>query len=214
MTSVACKALHRFVNRLGRVPHRPDLFNPYRGPGGPARRANLARYLALMSEQAPRFLLVGEAVGYRGGRMSGVPFVSEALLLQEQTDVPVLGRACGYVRAERAGPLWREATATIVWEVLGTGDTLPVLWNALPFHPHQPGQRLSNRTPRVAELQLGQEFLPPLLALFPIKTIIAVGRRAETALAGLGLTYRPVRHPSHGGKEAFRAGLEEILATD
>ena len=214
MIAASSKDLDRFVASLARVRHRPDLYNPYRGPGGPARRANLVRYFSLMAARSPRYLLVGEAVGYRGGRMSGVPFTSETLLFEGLLDVPVLGTNCGYERATRPGPLWREATATIVWEALRESGTLPILWNALPFHPHRPAQRLSNRTPRAAELQLGSQFLPPLLALFPIKTIIAVGRRAETALAGLGLAYQPLRHPSHGGKEAFRAGLEEIFATD
>ena len=48
-------------------------------PGGAAvRRANLRHYL---DERAgARLLLVGEAIGYRGGRFSGMAFTSERLL--------------------------------------------------------------------------------------------------------------------------------------
>jgi len=89
--------------------------NFYRdGAGAARRRARLAAYLETRAD-AP-LLLVGEAPGYRGARVSGIPFTSERQLTG-------------------AGPA--EATATIVHRVLeelGVAEQV-LLWNVVPTHP-------------------------------------------------------------------------------
>jgi uracil-DNA glycosylase len=153
-----------------------DTFNFYReGAGAPSRRERLLAYLR-DREEAP-LLLVGEAAGYRGARVSGIPFTSERQL-------------------SGAGPA--EATATIVHRVLaelGLEDSV-LLWNVVPTHP---GTERSNRAPTRPEVTAG---LPFALELARGRRVIAVGRCAEAAL---GAQY--VRHPSHGGAADFRAGL-------
>ena len=75
------------------------------------RRENLRRSLERFS-QPPRWLAVGEAPGWRGGRFSGAPFTSEALLLS--------GRL-GYLGTPQPAGLNRpyaEASATIFWQSL------------------------------------------------------------------------------------------------
>lgn len=158
-------------------------FNFYRdGDGANVRRARLAAYLEARSE-AP-ILLVGEAAGYRGARLSGIPFTSERHLS---------GR----------GPA--EASATIVHRVLAELglEELVVLWNLVPTHPYMPGRPASNRRPGRAEIRAGRPFVAELAA---DRRVVAVGRLAEQEL---GAPY--VRHPSHGGAVAFRAGLLEML---
>jgi uracil-DNA glycosylase len=127
-----------------------------------------------------RYLLVGEAAGYRGARLSGLPFTS--------------GR-------QVSGTGQAEATATIVQrtlEELGlTGDVL--LWNIVPTHPHRPGEPRSNRRPTSDEVGVSMPFLD---ALRTGRQPIAVGRLAHSVLGG-----RYVRHPSHGGSTDFRTGL-------
>jgi uracil-DNA glycosylase len=148
-------------------------FNQYRRSG--LRRERLERYLALRWD-AP-LLLVGEAAGYRGARVSGIPFTSERQLTG-------------------TGPA--EATATIVHDVLrelGLEDEV-LLWNVVPTHPGTPS---SNRRPTRAEIEAG---LPFLRLLAQGRRAVAVGRVAHGVLGG---PY--VRHPSHGGASAFRAGL-------
>ena len=139
------------------------------------RRARLAAYLESRAD-AP-LLLVGEAPGYRGARISGIPFTSERQLTG-------------------SGPA--EATATIVHRVLAelglAGQVL--LWNVVPTHP---GSATSNRPPTAAEVAAG---LPFAQALAEGRRIVAVGR---IAAAALGAEY--VRHPSHGGLAEFREGL-------
>jgi uracil-DNA glycosylase len=156
--------------------HIGETFNFYRdGKGAALRRRRLRDYLAAHEDAA--LLLVGEAAGYRGARVSGLPFTSERQLTG-------------------TGPA--EATATIVQRVLeelGLRDWV-LLWNVVPTHP---GTERSNRRPSRAEVEAG---LPFVQLLARGRDVIAVGRLAEAAL---GAPY--VRHPSHGGADAFRRQL-------
>ena len=179
-----------------------DLANPYREAG---RRANLSRYLHQMSLLKPSVLLVGEAAGYRGCARTGVPFTSEAILASE----PFFQIGSPPLEAANPRPI-REATATIVWSTLRKLPRLPLLWNACPFHPHRTGCPESNRPPRQAELTAGEPFLHWIISTFEPVVIAGVGRQAEKTLQRLALPHTPLRHPSHGGKAAFAAGLHQI----
>ncbi|TMM27319.1 MAG: hypothetical protein E6F94_03555 [Actinobacteria bacterium] len=152
-------------------------FNFYReGPRAGLLRRRLGDYLA--AHEHARFLLVGEAPGYRGARVSGVPFTSERQLTG-------------------TGPA--EATATIVRASLEEleleQETL--CWNAVPTHP---GTETANRRPTRVEVDAGRRFLEQLARG---RCVIAVGRVAHAAT---GAAY--VRHPSHGGAAAFRSGFD------
>jgi uracil-DNA glycosylase len=153
-----------------------DTFNQYR-----ASRLLRGRLQAYLEDRhdAP-LVLVGEAAGYRGARVSGIPFTSERQLTG-------------------AGPA--EATATIVRRVLAEleleEETL--CWNVVPTHPHLPGRPDTNRHPTRAEIDASAAFLRELARG---RRVLAVGRVAQ---AVLGAPY--VRHPSHGGATDFKRGL-------
>jgi uracil-DNA glycosylase len=144
------------------------------------RRGRLAAYL--VEKAAAPIILVAEAPGYRGTRVSGIPLTSERQL----TGV---------------GPA--EATATIVHRVLAelglTDDVL--LWNLVPTHP---GTSASNRPPTREEIDAGEPFLAELGRG---RRVIPVGRLAHARLGG-----RYVRHPSRGGASEFRRGLADALS--
>jgi uracil-DNA glycosylase len=157
-----------------------ETFNQYaEGPRAPLLRARLVRYLDERADAA--VVLVGEAAGYRGARVSGLPFTSERQLTG-------------------SGPA--EATATIVHRVLAelALEDHVLLWNVVPTHP---GTSSSNRRPTSGEVRAGRRFVD-LLARG--RTVVAVGRVAESACGGLA-----VRHPSRGGARQFRVGLVELL---
>jgi uracil-DNA glycosylase len=154
--------------------------NFYReGKGAALRRARLAAYLE--TRRGAPLLLVGEAPGYRGARISGIPFTSERQLTG-------------------AGPA--EATATIVHRVLAELDLaeLVLLWNVVPTHP---GTVSSNRAPTRAEVAAGRVFADELAVG---RRVVAVGRIAHGAFGG---TY--VRHPSHGGAVEFARALRGLM---
>ena len=151
-------------------------FNQYaQGERASLLRRRLVGYLD--GRAGAPFLLVGEAPGYRGARVSGIPFTSER-------------QVTGH------GPA--EATATIVHRVLSELELENdvVLWNVVPTHP---GTATSNRRPLRSEIDAGRPFLRELSRS---RRVVAVGRVAHAELGG-----RYVRHPSHGGAEEFRIGL-------
>lgn len=156
-------------------------FNQYaNGPRAALLRGRLTGYLE--ARRTATIVLVGEAPGYRGARVSGIPFTSERQLAGD-------------------GPA--EATATIVHRVLdelGLADDV-LLWNVVPTHP---GTATWNRRPTRGEVEGGRSFA---LRLGEGRLLLAVGRVAAEALGGPYL-----RHPSHGGATAFRRGLATATA--
>ena len=154
-------------------------FNQYEA--SELRQKRLVKFLDGRADA--KLVLVGEAAGYRGARVSGIPFPSERQLTG-------------------SGPA--EATATIVHGVLaklGVEDEV-LLWNVVPTHP---GSETSNRRPTREEVEAASAFLDELIRG---RVAIAIGRLAA---ATLDAPY--VRHPSHGGAAAFEEGLRRAFAT-
>jgi uracil-DNA glycosylase len=177
--------------------------------GNAIRRRNLRLYLEEIERIGPRMLLVGEAVSYRGGRLSGIAFVSEAVMLGGIESL-ILGADRGYRKATDGPKLSTEASATMVWETIRVIEPLPMLWNAFPFHPFRPGNHDSNRAPTPVELEIGGRFIEWLLRLFAFDTVVAIGNHASASLTRLGITHEKVRHPSQGGKQKFVAGMARL----
>lgn len=202
--------IRRFGKALQTAKTGQNVTNFYAAGRTNARRHNLQCYLQQLRALKPHFMLVGEAPGYNGCKRTGVPFSSEALIAEGVLEGKLFTEKGGY-RIARA-PFMREQSAAIVWEVLQRHRTAALCWNAFCFHPHKPGEPDSNRKPSIKEIASAAPFLRDLLALFPsITTIVAVGNSAETALQRLGMAHVKVRHPAHGGKPKFTAGLEAIL---
>jgi len=207
-----------FAQRLSRVELSDRAFNQYAPSAGAAgrasriRRSNLELYLAEMSARKPGLLLIGEAPSHRGARLTGIPFLSESLLLSGVEGCGMFGASRGYRKSDETEKPSTEASATIVWATIREIRPIPLLWNAFPFHPFERGNEKSNRMPTTAELQTGEMFVEMLIEMFRIHSVVAIGRRAEASLRNLGLDHETVRHPSQGGKPLFVKGLNEILA--
>ena len=180
--------------------------------GNAIRRRNLRLYLTELAALEPRMLLIGEAVSYRGGRLTGIAFVSETVMLGgvETSSGRILGADRGYRKATAGPKLSTEASATMVWGTIAGIRPLPLLWNAFPFHPFHPGEPDSNRVPSAAELLLGEKFIGRLLRLFPIEQIVAIGNQASLSLTRMDIAHEKVRHPSQGGKNLFVAGMARL----
>jgi uracil-DNA glycosylase len=179
------------------------------------RRRNLRLYLEQLDAIAPSMLLIGEAPSYRGGRLTGIPFVSESVMLGgvETRSGRILGAEQGFRKATAGPRLSTEASATMVWETIADIEPLPLLWNAFPFHPFEAGNPDSNRAPSAAELLLGQRFIERLLSLFPFRAVIAIGNHASLSLTRMNVAHVKVRHPSQGGKNKFVEGMRQCASS-
>jgi len=202
-----------FVDRLSLVPSGPGRNNFFDAavPRNAQRRHNLELYLQEMLGRAPKVLLLGEAPGFRGMRITGVPFTNRNMFEGPANSFGLFGPGKGYTVPAEAADVASEPTATVMWEVLAELDFLPLLWSACPWHTHVVGRPQSNRTPTVAEAGLGTPFWQALAELFGIETVVAVGNVAHRSLLGAGVDAPKVRHPSHGGRSGFKRGLEELL---
>jgi uracil-DNA glycosylase len=205
----------RFIDDLSRVELPLRACNQFASTAGDAiRRRNLRLYLEELDAIGPRLLLVGEAVSHRGGRLTGIPFVSESVMLSGvalANGTHVLGADRGYRKADLSTRVSTEASATMVWGTIRNIEPLPLLWNAFPFHPFIAGNPYSNRTPTPAELKIGARFLARLIRLFDIERVAAIGNQASFTLTRLGVPHEKVRHPSQGGKSLFVAGMARYL---
>jgi hypothetical protein len=193
----------------------PAVVNPYREAfpelDGPAaargRRQNLEAYLDRVG--APRLILVGEALGFRGGRFSGIAFTSERQLLgPEGRRLPWAGAP---FRATSRNPaLWLEPSGSVVWDALGGEARGALLWNSFPWHPYGARGPLSNRTPERSLVAANLHVLERLLAETAGARVLAVGRTAQGALAEIGVEAPALRHPAHGGAAIFRSQLHNL----
>ncbi len=202
---VSVARLKRFTRHLQDESFEAGVTNFYSAKRTNLQRANLERYLMFMSEQHSDTLLVGEAPGYNGCRLTGVPFSSEHIIREGVCDGKVFGIHNGYKASTKR--VKKEQSASAMWSVLEGLDTLPLLWNAFPFHPYNEGNIDSNRKPNAKELAIGRYYLKELIEMFQIKDVIAVGNVADTVLIKMGIEHTKVRHPSYGGKVLFKQQL-------
>ncbi|MBT1546767.1 uracil-DNA glycosylase [Curtobacterium aurantiacum] len=192
-----------FWAALDAVPVEPDAEALYDvgSAEGRLRRENLARYLAAVGPRAD-MLLVAEAPGWRGMTNTGIPFTSMRELGSESLVPP-----------EPTAP-W-EASSRVVHAALeGWRGAIPVAWAIFPHHPFVAPDRLTNRTPRPAEVRSGAPVALALLdALGGVDRVrvVAVGRKAQGALALAGIEAVAVRHPAQGGAKQF---TEQLRALD
>ena len=195
----------------------PGVANPYRdevpeldGRGAAGRRRrNLEAYLERVGRV--RCLLVGEALGFRGGRFSGIAFTSERQLAGDDGRRLPWASVPPFAATSRNPALWLEPSGSIVWGALGGDPNGVLLWNAFPWHPYAPRSPLSNRCPERSLWQANLHVLEELLAELGAVRVLAVGRTAQAALAELGVEAPGLRHPAHGGAAVFREQLRAEL---
>ncbi|MGE3798815.1 MAG: uracil-DNA glycosylase [Thermomicrobiales bacterium] len=205
----------RFVEELGAIQAGPNTFNPWNTEtaAGAVCRHNLSLYLHTLFQRDVRIMLLGEAPGYQGCRLTGISFTSEALLVAGVPTLDILGESGGYRRVPSDFRLSKEPSATIVWSTLAEFGVLPVLWPAFPFHPHRPGDPRSNRPPTSAEVRFGLPIWRRLALVMNISTFVAVGNVGHASLAAGGIDAPKLRHPSHGGKPQFVQGIRALVET-
>ena len=170
---------------------------------GRLRRENLTRYLSLVGDGADT-LLVAEAPGWRGMTNTGVPFTSMRELGPE------------YLVPPAPTAPWEASSRVVQAALADWRGPLPLAGAFFPHHPFAGADRLTNRTPRPAEVRDGAPVALELLSALGADRggagavrVVAVGRKAQGALASAGIDAVAVRHPAQGGAKQF---TEQLLA--
>lgn len=227
---MSCDEIDEFL-RLLRKSRSRAVFNPWWevdeqndiGRNAPViRRNQLRAYLQKRIGKA-NVVVIGEAVGYRGGHFSGIPMTSERLLLGRSKRFHIKPRDFfSDVKPRRTSKPkkcpdgFSEPTATIVWGMflrLGLKPEQFVLWNAFPWHSFDSRRgMLSNRMPNKSERAAGLPVLKAFLELFPCEQVVALGKIAAAQLEELNVNAHCIRHPASGGAKLFRQQIATIVA--
>ncbi len=115
-----------------------------------------------------------------------------------------------------SGPLVRERTASVVWEMLEQIEENVFLWNIFPLHPFPEGNVYGNRPHGAVERNAGGELLVWLVSILKPGRIVAVGNDSARALKKIfsKLDINHVRHPSHGGERVFREQVASLYGLE
>jgi hypothetical protein len=199
-----------FVDRLAEI-EISNVFNPYRHRcdvhdlenAALIRRRNLVTVLSARHAMKVDSIWFGREPGYRGGRRTGLALTDEVAMASESHTTMTIAKAThGLPVAER--------TAAVIWSVIYRLPRPPMLWNAFPFHSHEPGAPFTNRAHTAHERRQVAWAIEGLVERFDNPRLIAIGNDASKALSDLGLKHATVRHPSYGGQREFIETMELI----
>ena len=201
--------IDQFISKLSSFSSLTNVLNPYSEDNEfhEIAKHNLRIYLERMLVNKPSSIFIGEAPGYNGCRLSGVPFTSERILFGDKVKNQIIDKDFGY-KVRSTDKLQTEQSATLMWEAFEKYQYYPLLWNAFPFHPHVSGKPQSNRTPTRAEQENGRTFILDLMDIYNIKEVYSVGNTAEESLNKLGIQNKKIHHPANGGKHDFIRGID------
>ncbi|OLS26279.1 MAG: hypothetical protein HeimC2_15230 [Candidatus Heimdallarchaeota archaeon LC_2] len=191
-----------------------NVFNPYTDICGTydksnaekIRLDNLRSYLIQMENIQPNVLWIGAALGHRGGRRTGLPFIDDKHIatLSKIYAIQNLQSACK--------TKMNEMTASQVWKfvIKLPKNKLPFFWNIFPYHPHKPGAPFTNRQLISSEILEVHEIIKLLSNHFGFESILSIGKKSHVTLKQMGFLSTYIRHPSHGGANIFQKQLREI----
>mgnify|MGYP003635975488 CR=1 FL=1 len=199
-------SIEEFVTELTKQKNTSTISNPYLNQD---IADNLRLYLgAMIKMEGKRVLLVGEAPGYKGCKITGIPFTSGKAF--ERFDHPLLKEIGSQLKLTK---IESENTATIVWEYLSKKNDTPLFWNSFPFHPHPKDNENKNRAPTSGEVELGINHLKRLHSIYKPEVVAGIGGKgvecAKKAFPKENIVY--IRHPSFGGKSEFIDGMDKII---
>ncbi len=223
-----------FIKGLQRF-SAPQVFNPWHDyderydasrRGSSVRRQQLQAYLEERLHKA-KIIMIAEAVGYQGGRFTGIAMTCERMLLGHHDTVTpdmvftgVLPKRTShadstYITKRTQRELgFNEPTDSVVWNAMLEANIDPyevVLWNIFPFHPFKGDDGLTNRTPTQDELDPGWTYTKQLLGLFPNSHILGIGQKSSLTLEAYGVEVQAtLRHPANGGAGLYKQQFREF----
>lgn len=196
------------------------------------RQEHLKQYLMPRLGKC-RHIICAEAIGYQGGRFTGIAITCERMLLGNHKIVNVEDiflpeyipndlkelrtsnpNSPNITKRTQKELGFNEPTDTVVWGAIKEHNIDPfscLLWNIFPFHPHKKDNPLSNRTPSLEELEIGWSFAKDLIKLNGECKILAVGQKAATTLTNFGCEVETLRHPANGGATKYKEQFAAIM---
>lgn len=196
------------------------------------RQENLKQYLLPRLGKC-RHIICAEAIGYQGGRFTGIAMTCERMILGNHKKVNAqdiflpeyLPKELSLLRTSNPDSSYitkrtqrelgfNEPTDTVVWGAIKEHNIDPfncLLWNIFPFHPFKQNQPLSNRTPTLDELKIGWTFAEELIKLNGECEILAVGQKASQILTSFGCQVETLRHPANGGASLYKEQFAKII---
>ena len=196
----------------------PNTFNPYverceqyDKPQAPEIRARLLLDILQVAGKAEiDAIWLGRDLGHRGGRRTG-------LALTDDFRFSVHTKRWGVdVDRPTLGPMVRERTATVVWEMLEQIEENVFLWNLFPLHPFPQDDTYRNRAHSAIEREAGVQLLLRLVSFLRPRRIIAIGKDSARALRNgiMEVDVWDVRHPSYGGERLFREQIASLYGLE
>lgn len=197
--------ISKLLEALREFSSSPKVANPYSREDA---SNNLNAYLeGLIQLPYSGDLFVGEAPGWAGCALTGIPFTSEAIIRKRSH--PFLANISPRLHVAGAQT---EPSATIVWDYLSCVSALPAFWNIFPFHPHERNCPRTNRPPTQKEIDIGTDILRLLVEILNPRRIFAIGRKPERVISShhQEIYCGYIRHPAHGGKNKFINGMKGV----
>ena len=142
--------LNNILNLLSQRESSDIVFNQYQDKD---ILNNLRLYFEYLLDEKPGTLFTAEALGYKGCRISGIPFSSSQLI--KTSNHKIFKKLRDKIVLKE---IISEKTATIFWNSINV-KYAPFLWNAFPFHPHEKDNQNSNRKPSKSEVEEGKKGL-------------------------------------------------------
>lgn len=216
---------------LTKFPSLDNVFNPYKDydpvndvtVNAPTIRCRQLESYFMSRIGRAEYVLIAEAPGCNGAKFSGIAMTDERTLLGKKTSAPFAQGDVIDITAEQTSVIQKqlsngagmnEPTSTVLYNFLYMNNVDPrlvVTWNAFPFHPHKQGDLMSNRAPKLYEVEASQYIQREFFSLFSGLKVIAIGNYAKELMDEMNVECQRVRHPSYGGAKVFTDFLEATI---
>lgn len=184
------------VTKLASTKTEETLFNPYNqickyndintAPG--VRQGNLRLYLESYTNVKIDTLWVFSTADYCSTKLSGVPQVNPQNYRSVES---VLKISTHFENANKNNLVSNENKLhNKIWDVISKQSTHSLIWNVLPFYPHDITDVSIERNPTKDEYVKYGEFIRMIIDIYKPKTVLAVGQKTKDALRLLNIKSR------------------------